>query len=206
LVELGLNLDEAADVLEDDEGRELAEILAELDADLGRQEASIRARRERLAVLLRRDSPGVDDTVSAPMAELLDGMSAAFPGSAAAQLDREFLTLVDREGAAEGAVALYRAALGDPEHRARAAELYRRFDELSDATVEDPRIADLARDLAAALPTELAVQVGPDSAIDAHPLGAAILRDLSPAQAEVVRAAERLVATASAPGAAGSGS
>lgn len=30
LIELGLSLDEAADVLEDDEGRELAEILTEL--------------------------------------------------------------------------------------------------------------------------------------------------------------------------------
>jgi DNA-binding transcriptional MerR regulator len=203
LVELGLSLDEAADVLQDDEGRELAEILAELDADLSRQEAAIRAQRERLAVLLRRGGPGVDDTVSTPMAELLDEMQAAFPGSTTAQLDREFLALVDRGEATEDTVALYRAALDDPEQRSRAAELYRRFDELTGATVDDARIPDLARDLAAALPPELAAQVDPDSSIDAHPLGAAILRDLSPAQAEVMRSAQRLVTTAGSPDAPG---
>jgi DNA-binding transcriptional MerR regulator len=41
LTELGLSLDEAADVLADDEGRELGEILAEIDADLARQEVEI---------------------------------------------------------------------------------------------------------------------------------------------------------------------
>lgn len=206
LVELGLSLDEAADVLEDDEGRELAEILAELDADLRRQEAEIRARRTRLAELLRRDSLDVDDTVSASTAELLDGISAAFPASAAAQLDREFLALVDREVAAEDVVALYKAVLDDPQQRARTAELYRRFDELRTAAADDSRIADLALDLAAALPPELAAQMTPDSTIDAHPLGAAILRDLPPAQAEVVRAAQRLVTAQDAPGATRGGS
>ncbi len=66
LVELGLTLDEAADVLADDDGRELPEILAELDADLARQEAEIRGRRDRLAALLRRGDLDADATVSAP--------------------------------------------------------------------------------------------------------------------------------------------
>jgi DNA-binding transcriptional MerR regulator len=195
LVELGLSLDEAADVLADDEGRELTEILADLDADLRRQEAAIRARRERLALLLRRRVPGVDDTVSTPMAEVLDGMSAAFPGSVAARLDREFLTLLDGTEGAEKVVALSRVALDDPEQRSRAAALYRRFDELSDAAADDPRVTEVARDLAAALPPELAAHVEPDSNIDAHPLGAAILRDLPSAQAAVLRAAQKIVTT-----------
>lgn len=52
LTELGLSLDEVRDVLADDAGRELAEVLTELDADLARQEADIQERRRRLAVLL----------------------------------------------------------------------------------------------------------------------------------------------------------
>lgn len=52
LTELGLGLDEVRDVLADDAGRELAEVLTELDADLARQEAEIQERRRRLAVLL----------------------------------------------------------------------------------------------------------------------------------------------------------
>ncbi|MGK5631279.1 MerR family transcriptional regulator, partial [Streptomyces sp. URMC 123] len=39
LTELGLSLDEVRDVLADDAGRTLPEVLAELDADLARQEA-----------------------------------------------------------------------------------------------------------------------------------------------------------------------
>lgn len=45
LTELGLSLDEVRAVLADDAGRELAEVLEELDADLARQEADIRERR-----------------------------------------------------------------------------------------------------------------------------------------------------------------
>jgi DNA-binding transcriptional MerR regulator len=52
LTELGLSLDEAGDALADDAGRDLAEILRELDADLARQEEDIRQRRARLAPLL----------------------------------------------------------------------------------------------------------------------------------------------------------
>ncbi|HEY4419840.1 MAG TPA: MerR family transcriptional regulator [Pseudonocardia sp.] len=84
LTELGLSLDEAADVLADDEGRELGEILAEIDADLARQEVEIRQRRERLAELLRRAADGpldADDAVSVPTAELLDRITTAFPGN-----------------------------------------------------------------------------------------------------------------------------
>lgn len=53
LTELGLSLDEVGDALADDVGRDLAEILRELDADLARQEENIRQRRARLARLLR---------------------------------------------------------------------------------------------------------------------------------------------------------
>lgn len=58
LTELGLSLDEVRDVLTDDAGRELVEVLEELDADLARQEAGVRARRERLAELLEQAREG----------------------------------------------------------------------------------------------------------------------------------------------------
>jgi DNA-binding transcriptional MerR regulator len=60
LTELGLNLDEVKDALGDDAGKDLYEVLAELDLDLARQEEAIRLRRVRLAELLRRGGrPGV---------------------------------------------------------------------------------------------------------------------------------------------------
>lgn len=45
LTELGLGLDEVRDVVADDAGRELVEVLGELDADLARQEEEIGERR-----------------------------------------------------------------------------------------------------------------------------------------------------------------
>ncbi|ANB06138.1 MerR family transcriptional regulator [Streptomyces ambofaciens] len=48
LTELGLGPAEVRDVLADEAGKDLAEVLAELDADLERQEAAIRERRVRL--------------------------------------------------------------------------------------------------------------------------------------------------------------
>jgi DNA-binding transcriptional MerR regulator len=190
LTELGLSLDEAADVLADDEGRELGEILAEIDADLARQEVEIRRRRERLAELLRRAADGpldADDAVSVPTAELLHRMTAAFPGSDAARRDREFLALLDTSGAAALVAEQYREVLHDPEVVARTAELYRRFDELATRSVDDPDVTELARDFAAAVPTELVSGIDPSLDLDAHPFAAAFLRDLAPAQAEAVR-------------------
>ncbi|MDG4865933.1 MerR family transcriptional regulator, partial [Streptomyces sp. T-3] len=58
LTELGLGLGEVRDVLADDEGKELAEVLEELDADLARQEDALRERRARLGVLLAQARAG----------------------------------------------------------------------------------------------------------------------------------------------------
>lgn len=67
LTELGLALEEVRDVLADDRGRDLHEVLVELDADLARQERAIQERRSRLAVLLEKASGAdldPDDVVS----------------------------------------------------------------------------------------------------------------------------------------------
>lgn len=87
LTELGLGLDEVRDVLGDTAGRELMEVLAELDADLARQEAGIRERRRRLAALLEAPVSG-EGTVPPALVELLgtgpaDRFSLGRPGSRA---------------------------------------------------------------------------------------------------------------------------
>jgi DNA-binding transcriptional MerR regulator len=66
LTELGLSLDEVGDVLAGDAGRDLAEVLRELDADLARQEADLRQRRARLGQLLRQAEAGGQQSGQAP--------------------------------------------------------------------------------------------------------------------------------------------
>ena len=67
LTELGLSLDEVGDVLAGDAGRDLAEVLRELDADLARQEADLRQRRDRLGQLLRQAEAGGQPSKQAPV-------------------------------------------------------------------------------------------------------------------------------------------
>jgi DNA-binding transcriptional MerR regulator len=79
LTELGLSLDEVGDALARDAGRDLAEILRELDADLARREAGLRQRRARLAQLLRQAEAGGKPAEQAPVSpeltELFDRMA-----------------------------------------------------------------------------------------------------------------------------------
>lgn len=70
LTEIGLSLDEVRDVLAHDAGRDLADVLEELDVDLARQEAEIGERRRRLAVLLAAD-PGQTEALSPALAASL---------------------------------------------------------------------------------------------------------------------------------------
>ncbi|MEW9529823.1 MerR family transcriptional regulator [Microbispora sp. NPDC049125] len=190
LTELGLSLDEVRDVLADDKGRDLREILLELDADLAGQEAEIRSRRERLAVLLREASPSADDVVSPDMAAVLRRIPSPAPSRLAA-IDAELLALMDT--AADPRERDRLIALMEPLTRPAAMErgalLYRRLEELENADPADPRVASLAADFAAHLPGELAAELG--RALPAggpeHPFAVAFLADLSPAQAQVVR-------------------
>lgn len=80
LTELGLSLDEVGDVLADDQGRELHEILLALDEDLAVQEQRIRERRGRLAVLIESAGRGeleADDAVSEDMRRFLSKRDSA---------------------------------------------------------------------------------------------------------------------------------
>ncbi|MFD5934222.1 MerR family transcriptional regulator [Streptomyces sp. NPDC060333] len=180
LTELGLSLDEVRDVLADDAGRELAEVLAELDADLARQQAELAARRQRLALLLAAP-PGEVEPLSPALAALLAKAPATDSPSAA--LDREHLTLLDGTGAiGEEVYALLGTLAADP----AVLGLYERLDELADAPVDDPRIVPLARALVAAVPDEVFAAIPSDGPV-APGFKEALLAEYPPAQAEVVR-------------------
>src|SRR5690242_5921066 len=98
LTELGLSLDEVGDALADDAGRDLTEILRELDVDLARQEADLRQRRARLARLLAQAEAGGQPSGQAPGSPRLAGpfrrmadvaAERAGPESAVAAQDRD---------------------------------------------------------------------------------------------------------------------
>ena len=198
LVELGLSLDEVGDVLADDEGRDLDEILAELDADLARQQNVIADRRARLAEIMSsgRGSAGSRrQPVSREAAQLIARLSTLAPGSAAGEKDRDYLALMDAHDDAPNVVQRFTSMVTVPGGAEKVAALYLRFDGLAEAPVDDPRIEQLAADIVAdvaggLLPPDLTL---PEGDLEEHPFGTALLGDLSPAQAEVLRATYALV-------------
>ncbi|MDQ1011128.1 DNA-binding transcriptional MerR regulator [Streptomyces sp. V4I23] len=202
LTELGLGLDEVRDVLADDAGRDLVEVLEELDADLGRQEALIHERRARLAVLLGQARDGsltAEGPVSPRLAELFGDMaraSARLPGPepAIAAKDRELLALLDTvapDAEQERLMGAMRRMTEAPGAMERAYAVYEQLDALVDADRADARVEEAARALAALLPDEVAEQLG--GRAPEHAFMDAFLADFSPAQAAVVTRALRLV-------------
>ncbi|PCG84939.1 MerR family transcriptional regulator [Streptomyces sp. WZ.A104] len=181
LTEIGLSLDEVGDVLADDAGRDLAEVLGELDADLARQEREIHERRQVLAALL--EAPLASDGPFSPaLATLLENAPAT--ASPAAAKDREHLALLDAAGGGAGAevFAALRPLAEDP----GVLALYTRLDELAGAGADDPRIAPLTAELVAAVPDEV-LAVIPDGEPAPTGFGRVLLDDYPPAQREVVR-------------------
>lgn len=196
LAELGLSLDEIRDVLADDRGKELREVLVELDTDLARQQEAIGARRDRLAALLAEADPHPDSMVSPAMAAVLRDLPAA--GSRFAEIDRELLALVDTVADPSGRARMLdlMRPLTEPDALARGHDLYRRLDELADADPDDPRVAALAADLVAHIPGEMAAAMvanlapgpGPVEPVDDVDGGRwleTMYAEVSPAQTEV---------------------
>ncbi|TDD08436.1 MerR family transcriptional regulator [Nonomuraea deserti] len=198
LVQLGLSLDEARDVIADDRSRELTEILADIDADLARQEREIRERRAKLAEVIGRaetGSLGPDDIASPDLLAFL--RVVGLPESKAAAWDRELLVLMDGVAVEPGrrrAFVRLESLAADPEATAVGHEFYRRLDELADAEPGDPRIAPLARSLADYSMEHLLA----DSGLGADGWDPALLEPfldgLAPAQAEAVRQAIAIIA------------
>lgn len=214
LTELGLGLDEVRDVLVDDSGRELDDVLASLDADLARQEEEIRGRRARLAALRRQaeehgglpaEGP-VSDELAAVFREMAR-TSAALPGPepAMAAKEREVLALLESAaGGEEGkrVVGMIGEVAAAPGAMERTYEVYGLLDALAEAATDDPRVARAAQALADCIPDAVIAEVGgrnwervtvPDAGAD-DGFVAAYFAHFAPAQAEAVRQAMRLVA------------
>ncbi|MEU4341018.1 MerR family transcriptional regulator [Nocardia sp. NPDC023852] len=179
LAELGLSLDEVRDVLADDQGRELREVLLELDTDLAGQQEALRVRREKLAGLLALADLDADPTLPPEAAAVLRSVA---PGTSRfAEMDREMLALVS--GLEQGSAFMeLLKPLTEPEAVARSHALYARLDELQDAPTDDPRIDLLARDLAAHLPAPVIETMIQNLDV---PWSRTVLDEFSPAQAEV---------------------
>ncbi|MFJ4847772.1 MULTISPECIES: MerR family transcriptional regulator [unclassified Streptomyces] len=210
LAELGLALDEIRDVLADDAGKDLAEVLAGLDADLARQEEAIRGRRARLAELLRRAESGglpAEGPVSPELAALFADMArvtADLPGPepAMAAKERELLALLETAASPQTRgwlTGLVRSMDTGPDAMRRAYAVYALMDELAGAPVDDPRVGETARAIADAVPDEIVAALaatGEDDVVAAAEQDgfvAAFLDDHAPAQAEAVRQAIRLL-------------
>ena len=165
LTELGLSLDEVGDALTRDAGRDLAEILRELDADLARQQAGLRQRRARLAQLLRQAEAGAKPSEQAPISpeltELFDRMAriaAEQPGPepAMAAKDRDLMALLETASPARGTGwldVLTRTLNSDPGAAERVYAVYARLDELAGCPADDPRVEATAQAIVAAIPT-----------------------------------------------------
>lgn len=191
LTELGLGLAEVRDVLADDAGKDLVEVLSELDEDLARQEAAIRERRARLRALLRQGLTA-EGPVSPELAALFAD-TAHLSDSPMVAKDREILALLDtaaRPEVRERMTALMADAFAGPEKVAKAHEAYALLDALAEADPDDPRVDDAARILADLIPRDLVPEAGLDH-------GDSFLRafyaDFAPAQAEAIRRSLRML-------------
>ncbi|MEV0387744.1 MerR family transcriptional regulator [Nonomuraea sp. NPDC050643] len=197
LTELGLSLDEARDVIAEDRSRDLPEILAEIDADLARQEREIHLRRARLAQVLERAEAGTltpDDTASPDLLAFL--RTVELPASKAAAWDRDLLVLVDSVAAAPDKTrtfAMLDTLTVDPEMAARGHEFYRRLDDLADADPGDPRVGTLAEMIADFSMEHLLADFAPATPGWDPQVVEPFLDGLAPAQAEVVREAMRIM-------------
>ncbi|MBB5081435.1 MerR family transcriptional regulator [Nonomuraea endophytica] len=197
LSELGLSLEEIRDVLADQQGRELREVLTELDADLERQEAEIRERRARLAALLAHEDPQPDDALSPDMARILGRLPQGGGGMAAR--DRELLALLDtsmpadrRSGFVDPVLALPES---DPEFHARVMRVYAELDAFADVVPDedDPKVEELAWRLIELTPRELIPEGDLQMPGEDDPFVRAFFADLSPGQAVVIRRVMKLL-------------
>ncbi|WP_078631710.1 MerR family transcriptional regulator [Streptomyces resistomycificus] len=192
LTELGLGLGEVRDVLAEDAGKDLVEVLTELDEDLARQEAAIRERRARLRALLQAGALPAEGPVSPELATLF-GEVGQVSGSPMAAKDREILALLDTSATPETReqlIGLVGSAFATPGGVERAREAYALLDALADAGPDDPRVDEAARALADCLPAELL----PEADIDHNgSFLRAFYADFAPAQAEAIRRTLRIL-------------
>ncbi|MGW0823595.1 MerR family transcriptional regulator [Streptomyces sp. NPDC002845] len=207
LTELGLGLAEVRDVLADDEGRELVEVLAELDEDLARQEAAVQERRARLRELMT-EGLTAEEVVSPELAAIFGKFADVSDGShvdhashvshtshvsqsAMAAKDRELFALFETTAGPEDRkrmLATLESYLAAPGAVERAQEAYALLDALVDAEPDDPRVERAVEVLVELIPQDLV----PDADFDHDgSFLRAFYADFAPAQAEAIRRALR---------------
>ena len=201
LTELGLGLAEVRDVLAEDAGKDLVEVLTELDEDLARQETAIRERRGRLRGLLETEGGlPAEGPVSPQLAALFRDMAPVVADSPMAAKDREMLALIETTADPEGReefMATLGSALARPGGQERALAAYALLDQLVDADPTDPRVDEAARALAGCLPRDLfpePLAVDPDNSFLR-----AFYADFAPAQAEAIRRTLRILTEGDGP-------
>ncbi|MGW2111809.1 MerR family transcriptional regulator [Streptomyces sp. NPDC001948] len=161
LTELGLGLDEVRDVLADDAGREVVEVLEEVDEDLGRQEAVVQERRAQLASLppqARAGQLSAEGPLSPELTRLLAG-PGELPDSPMAVKDREHLAFLDAALPEEKWIRPITALHGI---RECAEEAYGLLEALAGVHAQAPQVIRAAAALAALLPDETAAHVADD--------------------------------------------
>ncbi|MFG2792608.1 MerR family transcriptional regulator [Streptomyces sp. NPDC048419] len=194
LTELGLGLAEVRDVLADDAGKDLAEVLTELDEDLARQEAAIQERRVRLRALLEAaDGIPAEGPVSPQLSALFHDMAHVATHSPMAAEDREMLALIETTTAPEERErlsAMLGAAFEAPDSIPQAIRVYALLDDLADADPSDPRVDEAARAIAAWIPADML----PVDMVDQQgSFLRAFYADFAPAQAEAIRRALQIL-------------
>ncbi|GAB2841285.1 MerR family transcriptional regulator [Streptomyces deserti] len=195
LTELGLGLAEVRDVLADDAGKDLVEVLTELDQDLARQEEAIRERRARLRALLETEGGVSAEGPVSPELAALFAETAHLAVSPMAAKDREILAFLDTAAppeVRERMASALNGTLGTPDGVERTRAAYALLDELADAGPDDPRIEEAARALADCVPRDLLPDYGAVDHDDSFLR--AFYADFAPAQAEAIRRTLRMLA------------
>jgi DNA-binding transcriptional MerR regulator len=178
LVELGLSLEEVADALSDDRGRDLVEIVQELDADLALQQDRIARQRAAIADLLAADG----DLRSPALLAVLDTL-ADHPSRERESLAAELIESLS------GNLDLYHVVQADSTLRDRMLAVQADFERLVDVSPSDPAVDELASRARSFGPSVVALMPADVGSVDVDPetLLSAISAGLSPAQVRCLR-------------------
>lgn len=144
LVELGMSLAEVRDVLADTKGRNLREILEELDADLAAEQERLSARRRRLAALIDAQDQHGGPSAKAEVLSLLRDI-----GHPALEREQFVADLIETSVEPELSARVWdaqRQVLQDPATARAVARMEQKFQVLADKDADDPLVDEIVRE------------------------------------------------------------